>query len=147
MSGSILRKSRKRKSPLPNGHKLSTRRRPSASSRPIWYAQLTFGFLFSLHFHTNRRFQADNQDINNKLKEQLAKERAKAAIKVARGDKGKKRSAEDSGGAAVAESSNVDSSIVSSSAEEVPEPERKKSKKSKGGKDKSEKKSRKDKKN
>lgn len=98
----------------------------------------------SVHCHTNRRVQADNQDINSKLKEQLAKERAKAAIKAARGDKGKKRSAQDSGGAPVAESSNVGSSTVNSPAEEIPEPERKKSKKSKSGKDKGEKKVKKD---
>lgn len=86
--------------------------------------------------------QADNQDVNNKLKEQLAKERAKAAIKAARGDKGKKRSAEDSG-AALTENPGVDSSIASSSAEDAQEPETKKSKKSKGGKDKGDKKSKK----
>ncbi|KAJ4416062.1 hypothetical protein N0V82_006985 [Gnomoniopsis sp. IMI 355080] len=38
---------------------------------------------------------ADNQDINTKLKEQLAKERAKAAFKAAREAKGKKRPADD----------------------------------------------------
>ncbi|KAJ4386744.1 hypothetical protein N0V93_009642 [Gnomoniopsis smithogilvyi] len=38
---------------------------------------------------------ADNQDVNTKLKEQLAKERAKAAFKAAREAKGKKRPADD----------------------------------------------------
>lgn len=107
-------------------------------------------FLLPSQF-TLTNLQADNQDINTKLKEQLAKERAKAAIRAARGDKGKKRPAEDAG-ASLAENpqsvSVADSSAAGSSAEEAAaqEPEAKKPKKSKGGKDKGDKKSKKDKK-
>lgn len=70
------------------------------------------------------------------MKEQLAKEKAKAAIRAAaaKDGRGKKRSAEESGGVSLAESSNVDTSVASSSADEVHEPEKKKSKKSKSGK-------------
>lgn len=77
--------------------------------------------------------QADNQDINTKLKEQLAKERAKAAFKAAREAKGKKRPAEDAEDAedAAPESSKEGTAEVEAEAEssdedgEVEEPEKK----------------------
>ncbi|KAJ0123184.1 exosome-associated family protein [Diaporthe amygdali] len=84
----------------------------------------------------------DNKDVDTKLKEQLAKERAKAAIQARMN---KKRPAEDSDAASAvadlisAESSKAagaDSSAVNSAAEdgEVNEPDRKKSRKARGGK-------------
>lgn len=39
--------------------------------------------------------QTDQPDVNSKLKEQLAKERAKAAVKAAKDAKAKKRPAEE----------------------------------------------------
>lgn len=89
------------------------------------------------------KVQADNQDINTKLKEQLAKERAKAALRASK-EKGQKRSAED----AAAESSKANSPADGSNSEEgeVQEPEKRKIKRSRNGKARSDKKDKKDKK-
>lgn len=79
------------------------------------------------------RCKADNQDINTKLKEQLAKERAKAAIKASRAQ-GQKRPAE---GQAAAESSKSASENAPGSGDEegqVHEPEKKRARKPKGDK-------------
>lgn len=75
-----------------------------------------------------------NQDMNTKLKEQLAKERAKAAVNAAKA-KSQKRTAEDS----AAESSKAEGPGDGSDDEEgeVQEPERKRAKKSRGKGDKS----------
>lgn len=76
---------------------------------------------------------ADNQDINTKLKEQLAKERAKAAIKASRA-KGQKRPAEDQ---AIAESSKSAAESAAGGSDEegqVHEPEKKRARKPKGDK-------------
>lgn len=83
-----------------------------------------------------------NQDMNTKLKEQLAKERAKAAVNAAKA-KSQKRPAEDS----AAESAKAESPGDGSDDEEgeIQEPQRKKTRKSRGRGDKT--KSKKDKKN
>lgn len=84
----------------------------------------------------------DNKEVNTKLKEQLAKERAKAAIQARMN---KKRPAEDSDASSAvadlisAESSKaaaVESSAANSAAEEgeVNEPDRKKARKGKKSK-------------
>lgn len=52
-------------------------------------------------------FQADNEEIKKKLSEQLAKERAKAAVKASRGEK-RRLSDDDGGGASLAGSGNGD---------------------------------------
>ncbi|KAL1876286.1 hypothetical protein Daus18300_002914 [Diaporthe australafricana] len=95
----------------------------------------------------------DNKEVDTKLKEQLAKERAKAAIQARMN---KKRPAEDSDAASAvtelisAESSKAavaGSSAANSGAEEgeVDEPDRKKARKTKGGRNKKDKRSNKNK--
>lgn len=78
--------------------------------------------------------QADNSDINIKLKEQLAKERAKAAIKAAQG---KKRPAEEVD-SEVTEASKVETSASPSEDSgdegEIQKPEMHQAKRSKSDK-------------
>lgn len=96
----------------------------------------------------------DNKEVDTKLKEQLAKERAKAAIQARMN---KKRTAEDSDASSAvadlisAESSKaaaLERSAANSAAEEgeVNEPDRKKARKGRGDKSNKDKKSKKDKK-
>lgn len=70
--------------------------------------------------------QADNQDVNTKLKEQLAKERAKAAFKAAKEAKGIKRPAEAIDDAAAKTSKDEGADADSSDDDgEVEKPEKK----------------------
>lgn len=74
--------------------------------------------------HPLTPLQADNQDVNTKLKEQLAKERAKAAIRASK-SKGQKRPAEDSPAAVSAKPTESADDNSDDEEGQVHEPEKK----------------------
>lgn len=111
-------------------------------------------FVFIGSFLLTKSQAGDNKEVDTKLKEQLAKERAKAAIQARMN---KKRPAEDSDASSAvadlisAESSKAaaaESSAANSAAEEgeVNEPDKKKARKGRGDRSNKDKKSKKEKK-